>query len=170
MLFLSMQVERGFHISLGIALGVMLLAPSVMAAGSGIDDAFRAYRQKDYKTAFAIAQPLAAKNNTDAQWLLGVLYRDGAGVPVNFRAALSSFIVAAEQGHPQAQFDLGGMYLLGQGVPSNRFEAYVWFSLALGSGVGEARELVEKVLPPNMTSEELRAARVKIQMWQPMKP
>ena len=45
-----------------------------------------------------------------AQSNIGVMHRDGQGVPQNFKEALRWYTKAAEQGNANAQFNLGVLY------------------------------------------------------------
>lgn len=51
-------------------------APVEPVAPGGLADAFAAYKKKNLLEAFKIAKPLAASDNPDAQFLLGLLYSD----------------------------------------------------------------------------------------------
>ena len=48
--------------------------------GATLDDAYNAYEKGDFKTALPIFEDLALKGDTDAQFYIGVMYRDGKGV------------------------------------------------------------------------------------------
>ena len=108
----------------------------------------------------------AEQGDAEAQSFLGVLYKEGWGVPQNYDEALHWFQAAAEQGNAEAQSFLGAMYFLGQGVPQDYIQAYTWTSLAASTanelGI-ENIELITKV----MTPEEIAAAQRLASEWKP---
>ena len=65
-----------------------------------------------------------------AQYMLGMIYYKGHGVPRDYKEAMSWLRMAAEQGHPKAQQLLGMMYHNGEGVPQDYNEAAKWFRKA----------------------------------------
>ena len=75
-------------------------------------------------------QGLAEQGNAAAQFNLGVMYADGAGVTEDDEEAVRWFRPAAEQGSASAQFALGDMYARGAGVAQDTVIAYMWLSLA----------------------------------------
>jgi TPR repeat protein len=72
----------------------------------------------------------AAQNYAPAQFKLGVMYGDGAGVPKDDQQAVAWYRKAADQGDAQAQSNLGAMYADGAGVPRNDQEAVAWYRKA----------------------------------------
>ena len=108
----------------------------------------------------------AEQGDAEAQSFLGVLYKEGWGVPQNYDEALHWFQAAAEQGNAEAQSFLGAMYFLGQGVPQDYIQASTWTSLAASTanelGI-ENIELITKV----MTPEEIAAAQRLASEWKP---
>ena len=55
------------------------------------------------------------KGDAEAQFELGILYKDGQGFEQNLSEAATWFRKAAEQGFAKAQNNLGVMYRKGQG-------------------------------------------------------
>ena len=76
----------------------------------------------------------AERGDSEAQRMLGDLFKRGDGVPRDETQALHLFRLAAEQGNPCAQTDLGVMYRHGCGVPADVAVAEEWFSLAARRG------------------------------------
>ena len=107
-------------------------------AGSDGDDPFEsifdlgngvaAYESGDYTAALQILRPLA--KHAQAQFYLGLMYREGKGVKQDYAVAVTWYRLAADQGYAAAQRSLGLMYLGGLGVPRNLVEAVKWFRLA----------------------------------------
>jgi TPR repeat protein len=69
------------------------------------------------------------KSFRNAQYNLGVLYRDGNGVERNYNTALNFFTCASEWGNPSADFNLGVMYYNENGVPKDN-------KIAINGGLG----------------------------------
>ena len=89
-----------------------------------------AYRGGDYATAHRELTPLAEQGDAVAQYNLGVLYRDGQGVPQDYKTAVKWTRLAAEQGDADAQHNLGSMYRKGQGVLQDYKTARKWYRLS----------------------------------------
>ncbi len=74
---------------------------------AGVD----AYNAGDYKRAIDEWMPAAAKNDPDALFNLGQVYRLGKGVEPDLKVAEQYYERAAELGHVVAQANLGALYL-----------------------------------------------------------
>ena len=61
-----------------------------------------AYRRGDYLTALANLLPAAVQGDTTAQFLLGGMYRDGAGIPPDTAQAHLWWTLASTGGHAEA--------------------------------------------------------------------
>jgi TPR repeat protein len=85
----------------------------------------------------------AAQGNAEAQFYLGVMYRQGNGVPQDYVQARQWWEKAAAQGDARAQGDLGFMYYLGDSVPQDNVRAYMWYSLAAASTGDQQTQAVE---------------------------
>jgi TPR repeat protein len=72
-------------------------AASPMAAGP-FEDATAAFRKGDYATALRLFRPLADQGYAPAQYILGVQYALGQGVPKDFVRVHMWFNLAAAQG------------------------------------------------------------------------
>lgn len=70
--------------------------------GVALDAGLAAYQAHDYESAFEHWMPRAESGDTNAQFFVGGLYRDGAGVPVDPVRAYHWWTLAAAQGHLQA--------------------------------------------------------------------
>jgi len=111
----------------------LMLSPAAGAAQDFIAG-WNAYNAGDYATALAKWRPLAEQGDAFAQSNLGVMYRDGLGVPQDHTEAVRWYRLAAEQGDVDAQLDLGVMYEEGLGVPQDHTEAVRWYRLAAEQG------------------------------------
>ena len=85
----------------------------------------------DYETALREWTPLAEQGYVAAQYNLGVMFRNGYGVPVDYKTAVRWYRLAAEQGYDIAQSNLGFMYYKGYGVPVDYKTAVRWYRLAV---------------------------------------
>ena len=76
----------------------------------------------------------AEQGYAGAQFMLGVMYATGEGVPGDDAEAVRWYRLAAEQGLARAQSNLGVMYDNGEGVPEDDAEAVRWYRLAVEQG------------------------------------
>ena len=88
---------------------------------------------------FDATKKAADSGDAVAQYNLGVMYRDGEGVPQDYAEAMKWFRLAAEQGDTTAKYNLGVMYRDGLGVPQDYAEAVKWSRLAAEQGDAEAQ-------------------------------
>jgi tetratricopeptide (TPR) repeat protein len=121
---------------LKVAAATLVIA--VVLAGTALagpfEDGATAYARGDYPTAMRLWRPLAEQGDAAAQHNLGVMLRDGQGVPQNYTEAVKWFRRAAERGNAIAQSDLGVMYANGQGVTQSFSEAVNWYQKAADQG------------------------------------
>lgn len=127
-----------------LLLGAGLLALGMMGAVSGgpsedLDAANAAYGKGDYAAALSLLRPLAERGDAGAQYSLGIMYRNGKGVPQGLGDAIKWYRRAADQGNPFAQYNLGVMYDEGRGVAQSDTEAMAWYRKA--ANLGDARAL-----------------------------
>lgn len=104
--------------------------------GMGRDqgNALKAYNKGDFATALQIYRPLADKGQVLAEYILGLMYANGQGVPENYGEALKWLQKAAEHGEAKAQFSVGVLYFKGLGMPKNHAEALTWYRRAADQG------------------------------------
>lgn len=69
---------------------------------AGFDEAFAAYNKDDYKTAAKEFQKLASQGHGKAQYVLGMMYRQGQGVPQDYIQAHLWLSLAAASGEKDA--------------------------------------------------------------------
>jgi uncharacterized protein len=94
---------------------------------------------KDEKEAVKWFYKSAEQGYAEAQFDLGVCFRDSIGVKQNYAEALKWFRKAADQGFASAQLNLGSLYADGQGVPENYVEAINWYRKAAAQGLTAAQ-------------------------------
>jgi S1-C subfamily serine protease len=76
----------------------------------------------------------AAQGDAEAQFQLGMKYRNGDGVPKNYADALKWLQKAAEQGNAKAQSEFGLMHEEGLGTAVNYPEAVKWYRKSAEQG------------------------------------
>ncbi len=108
---------------------LMTIAPLATAV-EDYDAGKRAYLTGDYAEALRIWQPIADDGNKFAQFSLGSLYFEGAGVEKSYTESARWFQLAAEQGYAPAQFNLGNAYKHGNGVEQDDPKAAEWWRKA----------------------------------------
>lgn len=79
----SMLIVRCTMRSVIFAVILVVACANVAAAGPW-EDAVSAYRHRDFVTAAKLFRSLAKQGHARAQYNLGMLYRDGLGVPQDF--------------------------------------------------------------------------------------
>ena len=77
---------------------------------------------------------LAGEGSVEATFLLGTVYAEGLGVPVDAEAAAHWYHKAGERDHVLAQHNLGNVYFAGDGVPQNDSAAVRWWREAADKG------------------------------------
>lgn len=90
---------------------------------SAFDTVRSLYNSKNYGGAARAVIPLVKAGDRDAQYLLGVMFETGRGVPQNYRMAVQYYELAADQNSPDAQLNLALLYSTGNGVPQNHVKA-----------------------------------------------
>ena len=83
----------------------------------------RAALQGDYATAYQEWLPLAEGGDAEAQFLLGLMYREARGVAQDFAQSVGWLRRAADLGHREAQFYLARAYREHLGVAADDAEA-----------------------------------------------
>lgn len=129
--------RRAWRSLIGILLATGMF--TWQARAGQFDEAAAALRRQDYATAFRLFKPLAEAGDPAAQNNLGVLYRNGTGIPEDYTEALKWFRRSAEQGSSLAQYNLGLAYDEGQGVREDKQEAFKWFKLSAEQGDAAAQ-------------------------------
>lgn len=99
----------------------------------------RAYQRKEYQTAFIELMPAARAGHIDAQYMIGVMYSDGEGVPIDMATAMEWFSKAARLGHAAAMYELAKGYLEGNGLPRDDKKGLKLLRRAARSGSAAAQ-------------------------------
>ena len=110
----------------------------------------------------------AEQGSDIAQYLLGLMYSRGQGVPQDDQEAVKWYRKAAEQGLAIAQDFLGTMYMDGLGIPQDDVLAHMWLNLAASKFSGEDRDNVGEQrdsLAKKMSREEIAEAQRLAREW-----
>lgn len=143
----------------------------------------RWYQEGSFDIAGKFWKPLAEGGDCDAQYSMGLLYYEGAGVGKSYGRAVELWTGAARQGHVQAQIALGAVYShiripytalnckKGCGEEKDLIGGYKWFGLA--SKLGSPREvrIAERSINrigAEMTPAQIGEAKSKIEDWKPI--
>lgn len=126
-------IAQGF-LALPAALGLLVLSLSLSsplthpawAETSVLEQARAASERGDFTEAARLYRQAAEAGDPDAQNELGVMYRDGRGLPPSTVAAAEWFHRAAEQRHADASVALSELYREGRGVAKNPDLAFEW--------------------------------------------
>ncbi|MDC1231360.1 sel1 repeat family protein [Octadecabacter sp.] len=117
-----------------VALATVLSLAFTPLAAQDFSKGYDAYQAGDYATALQEWTPFAEAGYAAAQYNLGLMYKNGNGVPQDYAEAARWYRLAANQGHARAQSNLGQMYMMGQGVVEDDAEAVRWYRLAANQG------------------------------------
>lgn len=120
-----------FSLAVSIAFGLSQgnLAGADQVAGA------KAWKAKDYRTAFQEFLPLAEAGDAVAQTMLGTMYSAGHHVPEDPAVAFRWWRQAADQGYGPAQLLVAAAYFRGTGVAVDVGEAFHWASLAAANAL-----------------------------------
>jgi TPR repeat protein len=109
---------------------VIVLGLAAPLHAGPIDDGLFALTNRSYAEAYRLLRGFADEGNPAAQYAIGVIYEEGAGVPQSFAEALTWYKRSSDQGSPYGHFYLGDMYFRGKGVEKDYVTAAALFQLA----------------------------------------
>jgi TPR repeat protein len=117
-----------------------LTLPLLLAScASPRNAAWHAYEHGDYAAATERWEALALTGDSDAQFLLGLVYDEGQLGEADAKEAVRWYTLSAEQGHPAAQCNLGLCYYEGRGALRSHEVAALWFERAAAQGFAKAQ-------------------------------
>ncbi len=91
------------------------------------------------KNTIELLAKIAKQGEADSQFILGMMYNYGCGVPKDTKEGIMWLTKAAEQGYDKAQAELGDVYIDGEGVPQDYKEAAKWYTKAAEQGYNKAQ-------------------------------
>jgi uncharacterized protein len=148
----------------------LLLNAMPLAARAGFDDATAAFSVGKFDQALNEFRSLAEAGHSEAEFMLGVMYFQGRGVPQNRAIAAVWFHKSALKGHGGAQLALGSINIRGVGVYQNLHEAYKWLTLAAASASPDIKGKAVVLLQDAgrlMTPDEIDAAKSSVDNFEP---
>ena len=125
------------------------------------DDAYNAYKNKDYEAAISIWSSDELKEDPRALFSLGRLHMQGVGLEKDEALAVEFYIAAAEGGHLSAQFNLGLAYFKGRGVDKDFDKAMEWWEKAADAGHSAAQYNIGALLWEGQVVEQDQATAMK---------
>lgn len=122
-------------------IGALLLA-SIFLTGCAVSFgyAMRTYNAGNYKSSFSYFSDLASQGDARAERQLGLMYRWGQGVDVDYPKSIAWFTSAANQDDLIAQIQLGQMYAMGLGVIPDKERSSDWYRRAAGHTVRNSQD------------------------------
>ncbi len=161
-------------------------------ARAGWDEGVAAYDRGDYATALREWRPLAKQGNVKAQYILGVMYEKGQGVPQDYAEAVEWYRNAATSVNTRAQASLKVIHLERTSSPTDAqqsyfdqlrdnlgirswrsylVEAYKWFEIiAPVLPSGRERDMIDKTrddIAEEMTPAQIAEAQRLAREWRP---
>ena len=119
---------------------------------------YQSYLKGNYDAAYEEWLPLAELGDAEAQFNLGVMHDEGAGIEQDLAVAAGWYQKAAEQGFVDAQSNLGMMYYHGHGVPCDLEKARTWFQKAASQGDQESADYLKQINGKSSPAERGRPA------------
>jgi TPR repeat protein len=113
--------------------------PDAEIAGESFRKAVALSREGRIVDAVQWYRMAAERDHTEAQFILGTMYRTGRGVNKDFTAAAYWYQQASVAGNAWAQLFLGDMHIRGEGLPQNTHEGVRLYRLAADQGHREAQ-------------------------------
>ena len=141
-------------------------APPTGIKANPLQDGKDAYTTGNYAVAVTTLEPLANQGNATAQYLLGLMYRNGQGVLANNDTARAWMLKSARHGSREAQIELAKFYAEGINGVTDPFLAYAWYLVAGKNGKYDfisARTGLEAKLQKEMLPQ---AAALAAQLYQ----
>ena len=118
------------------------LSPDILQQGAReqrFHEAQEAMALEDFDRGRELLRLSAGQGLADAQFMLGIVYSSGVGIPKDMGRAAYWYQRAAEQGHMDAQYNLGVAYSLGAGVLADSAQAANWYYKAAQQGSTDAQ-------------------------------
>lgn len=146
----------GFHLPRTIlSLCLLLLAWPGLGLAGPVDDGLEAYKRGDHAAAAALWRPSAEKGDASAEFYLGLLYRNGQGVPRNEAEATAWLRKSADQGYPPAQYSVARS-------TTQRAEAFDWYKKAAEQDYAAAQFTLGDIYDFGVLAPRNRAESLKL--------
>ncbi|MBS1993732.1 MAG: sel1 repeat family protein [Cyanobacteria bacterium SZAS LIN-3] len=113
-----------------------------------------------YKEGAEQFRRLGNEGDAFAQYIMGVMYQNGRGVPKNVHSAIGWYMKSAKQGYPGAEERLGEIYQFGeQGIKKDNKQAADWYRRAAHHGNQKAQMALFKMFISSHIGNEVAEAR-----------
>jgi hypothetical protein len=109
-------------------------------------------------------EKIAAQNNADAQYSLGIRYASGNGATQDYHEALGWFLKAADNGNTRAFAKIASCFWAGKGAPQDYSKAYFWGLLAQAAGDETGRVIVINSAP-HLSDHQRFAEQQEADSW-----
>jgi S1-C subfamily serine protease len=133
---------RRLPVWITISFSIAMAACYTLPVSAAFPEGWAAYERGDIETAVREWSAAARSGDALSQYNLGVLYRDGTGVPKSAEKAAELFQKAAAAGVREAIFNLCVFYRNGTGVAKDSATAAKFCSDAAERGLPEAQALL----------------------------
>jgi TPR repeat protein len=121
---------------------ILMFVAAVGACGESSSPPSKQEAAPPAENRLAQLQKQADSGDADAQFDLGVMYRDGKGVPKDATKAMEWLQKAAALGNAKAHLYVGGLYYDGKDVPKDLAKAVEWFQKAAALGNADAQYIL----------------------------
>ncbi|MEX0839363.1 MAG: tetratricopeptide repeat protein [Parvibaculum sp.] len=101
--------------------------------------------KRNYVEALKSFEVAALARRADAQYHVGMMHRNGLGVPVDRTEGLRWIIMSSKKRYAPALAELGRIYFEGEGVTADRVEGWSYLALANRFGTPEERAAVDEL-------------------------
>jgi TPR repeat protein len=81
----------------------------------------------EHTLAFPFCKKAAEQGDATSQFSLGLMFRNGEGIPQDDKQAVYWYTKSAKQGHAHAQYNLGQMFRKGEGTAKDDKQAVYWY-------------------------------------------
>lgn len=130
------------------------------------------HKQKSYASAARCFTQAAKLGHPVAQYVLGVYYASGIGVPKDEHMAFQLYLEAARHGNTDAQRRAGECYLSGRGVAADLETGLAWLETAGQGGDAKACERLAQLYGSTKLRDGEKEAfwRARLEELQPTRP
>ncbi len=90
--------------------------------------------EQDYEVAVEWLEKAISHGSIDAMFQLGILYRDGRGVPRDITKSIELLEMSSRYGHPRAAYELARLYSAGTFIVKDNEKAYSWYLSGADAG------------------------------------
>jgi TPR repeat protein len=111
--------------------------------------------EKDFVNGAKCYLESAMKGNAEGQFRIGLCLLEATGVKKDEKAGINWLTKSAVQGFSPAMHQLGECYEKGIGVAANEKEAIEWYSKAAIQGDEKSFKALERLLPQNISKDEI---------------